>query len=93
MKIKTTLVLLLASMVIVSCGKKKCVCVEKEYSSDIDKANQKTGSDTEKAAYTYKIGEKAMTPEGVMIEYTKEYIEQQKSELEATGKFYCEWKY
>ncbi len=76
-----------------SCNKKKCVCTEKQYSSDMDIANQRSGTDTERAEYTYKIGQQAMTPEGNSIEYTKEYIEQQKQELEATGKFDCEWKY
>lgn len=77
----------------VSCQKKTCTCTEKQYSHDKDVANQVSGSNSDRAEYKYKIGQSAMTPNGEMITYTKEYIEQQQKELEATGKFDCEWSY
>ena len=79
------------SATLISCGKKTCTCTEKEYSHDSDIANQRVGSDAKRAEYKYTIDQSAMTPDGTIIKYTKEYIDQQKAELEATGKFNCEW--
>ncbi len=93
MKKKATMMILAVGLIAISCSKKKCTCTEKQYSSDNDIANQRSGSNSERAVYNYQIGQSAMNPDGTSIKYTKEYIEQQVSELEATGKFNCEWKY
>jgi hypothetical protein len=76
-----------------SCQKKTCTCEEKQYSHDKDVANQVSGSDSKRAEYKYTIGQSAMMPDGSFVNYTKEYIEQQATELEATGKFDCDWSY
>ena len=90
---KVTVLILAAGLLTMSCGKNKCTCTEKQLSADMDIANQRTGSNSERAVYNYKIGEKAMNPDGSTIVYTKEVIEQKVRDLEATGKFNCEWKY
>lgn len=90
---KKIILLAAVSVLMTSCQKKTCTCKEKQYSRDIDVANQVTGSDSERAEYKYTIGKTAMKQDGSIITYTKEYIEQQKAELEATGKFDCDWSY
>jgi hypothetical protein len=88
------LVLLLAmGTMMASCQKKTCTCTEKQYSHDKDIANEVTGSDAKRAEYKYTIDQSAMMPDGSFVNYTKEYIEQQAAELEATGKFDCDWSY
>jgi hypothetical protein len=89
---KKLLFMLPLVLLVTSCGKKTCVCEEKEYYHEKDISNHTVGSDSERAKYEYTVGQKAMNPDGTMVTYTKEYIEQQKSDLEATGKFDCEWK-
>ncbi|MCW3083517.1 MAG: hypothetical protein JWP12_883 [Bacteroidetes bacterium] len=81
------------SALMASCQKKTCTCTEKQYSHDKDVANQVSCSDSDRAEYKYTIGQSAMTHDGASITYTKEYIEQQQHELEATGKFNCDWSY
>ena len=90
---KKIILLGVMSALMASCQKKTCTCKEKEYSHDMDVANQRSGSDSERAEYKYTIGQSAMTHDGTSITYTKEYIEQQQRELEATGKFNCDWSY
>lgn len=81
------------STIMFSCGKKTCTCTENQLSHDTDVANQVTGSDSERAEFTFTIGQSVMNQDGTMEKYTKEYIEQQQAELEATGKFHCKWSY
>jgi hypothetical protein len=90
---KKVILILAMGIVITSCQKKTCTCKEKEYSHDKDVANLVSGSNSDRAEYKYTIGQSAMKPDGTMITYTKEYIDQQQNELEATGKFDCSWGY
>jgi hypothetical protein len=85
-------IIVLATLGLASCGKKTLFCQEKMYYHDKDIANQRTGTDTKRVEYDFTIGETAMNQDGSTIKYTKEYIEQQKAELEASGRFDCEWK-
>jgi hypothetical protein len=59
---------------------------------DIDKANQKTSSNQDRVVYDFTVGESAMNQDGTTIRYTRDYIEQQKAEIESSGKFDCQWK-
>lgn len=81
------------SALLASCQKKTCTCTEHQSSHDTDVANQVTGSDSKRAEFTFTIGQSVMNQDGTIEKYTKEYIEKQQAELEATGKFYCKWSY
>jgi hypothetical protein len=81
-------------LALMSCSKNKCVCNEKQSIHDEKIMNGTIASNTERIKYDFTIGEKVYDSNTKQwMNYTKEYIEQQKSELEATGEFDCTWEF